>query len=81
MTGTKWTDYLPGDIYSRLCHCKSTKEDLPALVNAKWRYMKEQGKGFTKEDALIGILELLDANGQWQVGELTKDEYNELKEE
>jgi len=44
--------------------------------------MKEQGKdklGFTKEDALISVLELLDCNSQFF--DLTTDEYKELWEE
>ena len=44
--------------------------------------MKNKGKdkqGFTKEDALIQILEWLDVNGQWQLADITVDEYNELK--
>ena len=79
---SKWTDKLSGDVYDRLCHCRNTKADLPALVNAKWMHYKEQGKdkqGFTKEDALVSVLELLDSNSQWELADLTKDEYDELK--
>lgn len=79
-----WTDRLPGEVYGRLCNCKNRKEDLPVLVNAKWAWLKEQGKdkeGFTKEDALVQVLELLDCNGQWVLADLSKDEYDELKAE
>lgn len=77
----KWTDELNNEVYERLCDCRTIKADLPALVNAKWNAYKAQGKqerGFTKEDALIAILELLDCNGRYI--DLTEDEYNELKE-
>ena len=77
-----WLKYLSDDVHTRLGNCCSCKEDIPLLVNAKWRYYKEIGKdkkGFTKEDALIAVLELLDCNGQNV--DLTRDEYNELKKE
>lgn len=80
---TRWTDRLSGEVYHRLCECRSRKEDLRFLVNAKWETMKEQGKdkeGFTKEDALVQILDLLDCNGQWMLTDLTKDEYDRLKQ-
>lgn len=75
----KWTDYLSNDVYTRLANCRSTKSDLNELVNAKWRSMREHGKdkqGFTKEDALVSVLELLDSNGQYF--DLTTDEYQDL---
>ena len=78
----KWTETLNTDVYNRLCDCHSIKDDLPILVNAKWLSYKEKGKdkeGFTKEDALVAILELLDSNGQWELADLTKEEYDELK--
>ena len=76
-----WTEYLDSDVYQRLANCKSRKSDIEKLVDAKWAYMKKQGKdkeNFTKEDALVSVLELLDSNGQFI--DLTKDEYDELKE-
>lgn len=76
---TKWTDNLPETVYTRLCNCRTQKTDLPALVSAKWNDFVESGKGkagFTKEDALISVLELLDCNSC--VFEITKDEYNNL---
>ncbi|NLE05248.1 MAG: hypothetical protein GX638_10690 [Crenarchaeota archaeon] len=74
-----WTDNLTGDVYNRLGNCRTVKNDLESLVNAKWLSYKESGKdkdGFTKEDALISILELLDCNGFYV--DLSRDEYNEL---
>lgn len=81
---TNWTEYLSEDVFIRLCDCRTIKEDLPKLVNAKWLAFKENGKaaqGWTKEDALVIILELLDCNSISWVWDLTKDEYNELKGE
>lgn len=75
-----WHELLNADVGRRLEMCISHRSDIPFLVNAKWSFMKERGKdkeGFTKEDALISILELLDCNGQYF--DLTKDEYDELK--
>lgn len=76
---TKWTDHLHSEVYIRLCECKTHKSDLPILVNAKWLSYKENGKaeqGFTKEDALIAVLDLLDSNSC--SFNLTIDEYNNL---
>lgn len=75
----KWTEHLEADVYTRLCKCRNIRSDLPKLVNARWLFYKETGKdtqGYTKEDALIYILELLDSNNQYI--DLTQDEYNEL---
>ena len=74
-----WTDKLESGVYERLCNCRSRKSDIEPLTNAKWAAMKEAGKdkqGFTKEDALVAVLEMLDCNGQ--CFDLTVDEYNEL---
>lgn len=79
-----WTKYLSNDVYMRLCECHTIKADLSALVNAKWLYIKDKGKdkqGWTKEDALVDVLELLECNSISWVWDLTKDEYNELKGE
>lgn len=76
-----WTKYLENDVAERLGNCHSLKSDMEQLTNAKWRAMKEAGKdkqGFTKEDALISVLELLECNGQDFGACLTIDEYNEL---
>lgn len=77
----KWTDLLEHDVYVRLCDCVSTKSDIRKLVEAKWQFMKLIGKdkeGFTKEDAIIQILELLDANSQWELADITPEEYKQL---
>lgn len=74
-----WKEYLSNEVYMRLCDCRTIKADIPQLVNAKWKSYQENGKaekGFTKEDCLIAILELLDCNSCYF--DLTKDEYNEF---
>ncbi len=74
-----WTDNLAEDVGTRLAECRTRKEDLPALVNAKWLSYQENGKadkGFTKEDALVAVLELLDCNSC--IFDLTEDEYRNL---
>lgn len=75
----KWTEHLEAEVYTRLCECRNIRSDLPKLVNARWLFYKEIGKdtqGFTKEDALVDILDLLDSNSQYT--DLTHDEYYEL---
>ena len=74
-----WMNRLPGDVLNRLAACHTIRKDLPILVGAKWYAMKEAGKdksGFTREDALISVLELCDANGRYF--DLSREEYDEL---
>ena len=79
-----WTDKLNEQVRLRLCECRNIKADLPVLVNTRWAWYKEQGKdkqGFKKEDALVDVLELLDCNSQWDLADLTREEYDLLKKE
>ncbi len=81
---SKWTDSLKDDVFCRLCECKSQEEDVPVLINARWKWMKENGKnkdGLTKEDAVIFVFELLDSNSQYYLCDVTKEEYDNLKAE
>lgn len=74
-----WIETLSDGVCNRLMNCRTIKSDLPELVNAKWLWFKEIAKDkkcFTKEDALISVLELLDCNSCYI--DLTTDEYNEL---
>ena len=74
-----WTSYLSNEVSDRLGNCTTIKSDIKELVDAKWRSYKENGKdqrGYTKEDALISILEMLDCNSCYF--DLSKEEYNEL---
>lgn len=76
-----WQDMLSPDVYQRFCNCTTHKNDLPELVNARWKMYQESGKdklGFTKEDALVEMLDWLDSNSCWF--DLTKEEYNSLKQ-
>ncbi len=77
----KWIQNLPNDVFSRLCCCRTIKTDIPILVNVKWSFMRDNPKyqGFTKEDALISVLELLDSNSCYF--DLTSDEYREYSKE
>ena len=71
---------LTSECYLRLCECRSIKEDLPQLVNSVWSWWTETGKAkrYTKADAVVYIVELLDVNSQWELADLTVDEFNEL---
>lgn len=71
---------LTSECYLRLCECRSVKTDLPQLVNSVWLWWKETGKGetYTKADAVVYIMELLEANSQCELSDLTVDEFNEL---
>ena len=75
-----WTDYLSHNVYMRLAQCQTTKGDLPILLNAKWQWAQDTGKynGYTKEDILVDILDLLDCNGLDSVTELTMEEWRNL---
>lgn len=77
---TSWLDYLPYNVDMRLANCQTTKNDLPILLDAKWRWMQDTGRynGRTKEDALVDILDLLDCNGLGNVTELTMEEWKNL---
>lgn len=76
----RWTTKLSEGVYTRLCNCRTIKADLPELVNTLWVAYQEEGtdktKGYTKEDALCFILELLDCNSCYI--DLTKEEYETL---
>lgn len=76
---SNWMDKLPEDVANRLGNCRSTRDDIRTLVDVKWAYMCQTGKrkeGFTKEDALVSILDLLDSNGR--SFDLSKAEYDSL---
>ena len=73
----KWTDTLSEDVYVRLCNCRSRKEDILPLAQAKWSYIKSRfGDKYGKEDALVSVVEHLDCNGQ--DFELTREEWNDI---
>lgn len=70
----RWTYNLNSDVYSRLCRCASLKRDILPLARAKWESLKDKS-GYTPEDALVYVLELLDENSCYF--DLTKEEYND----
>lgn len=73
---SQWGDSLPDDVWNRLCHCRSRKEDVLPLAQAKWQYIKNKNREYTKEDALVCVIEHLDCNGQ--DFELTREEWNDI---
>lgn len=76
-----WTDKLGDEVYGRLVICRNIKGDIRKMVDAKWAWYRETGKdkkGFTRDDALLSILELLNSNGQYDLTDLSEEEYNEL---
>ena len=75
-----WLDYLPYNVYMRLAQCQTTKADLSILLDAKWQWAQDTGhySGYTKEDLLDDILELLDCNGLDGVTVLTIEEWKNL---
>lgn len=75
-----WLDYLPWNVYLRLAQCQTTKDDLPILLNSRCRWVQDTGRynGYTKEDILADILDLLDCNGLDSVTELTIEEWRNL---
>lgn len=75
---TKWTDLLDNDVYYRLEDCKSKKEDIVPLAQAKWATLRQK-QGYSKEDALIYILELLDSNS-CEI-DLSVEEYSDILNE
>lgn len=75
-----WADSLPKDVYNRLANCCTRKSDLLILLETLWNWAQNTGHydGYTKEDHLINILNLLDANGQEFITDLTVDEWTDL---
>lgn len=73
----RWTDLLSGDVYSRLANCYTVKEDVLPLAQARWAWLKKiNAAGYTEEDALIYVLELLDCNSVSI--DLTRTEYDDI---
>lgn len=75
-----WLDYLPYNVRLRLVQCQTTKGDLSILLDAKWQWAQDTGhyNGYTKDDILTDILDLLDCNGLNSVTELTMEECRNL---
>ena len=75
-----WLDYLTYSVRLRLAQCQTTKDDLSILLDAKLQWEQDTGhySGYTKEDLLVDILDLLDCNGLDSVTELTVEEWRNL---
>lgn len=71
-----WLDYLPHNVRLRLAQCQTTKDDLPILLEAKWRWAQDTGhySRSAKEDMLSNILDLLGCKELGNVAELTIEE-------
>lgn len=69
-----WLDLLDEHVRERLGNCVSRKSDILPLAQAKWAVLKNQPGGWTPEDALVQVLELLDCNGRFF--DLTRVEYD-----
>lgn len=75
-----WLDYLPYNVRLRLAQCQTTKGDLSILLDARWQWTQDTGhyNGYTKDDILTDILDLLDCNGLDSVTQLTMEEWRNL---
>ena len=72
----QWVQALPKDVYYRLAECSTTKEDVPVLIQV----YKETHKEFTIDQIMADVFEMLEANGQQKLIELSQKEYELLKE-
>ena len=69
-----WLDFLDEHVRERLGNCVSRKSDILPLAQAKWAVLKKEAGGWTPEDALVQVLELLDCNSQFF--DLSREEYD-----
>ena len=69
-------DCLPYNVHFQLVQRQTAKGDLPILLDAKWQWTQDTGRynGYTKEDILADILNLLDCNGLNSVTEFSMEE-------
>ena len=76
-----WTELLPHNVYNRLYNFCSHKADIPILLDARWQWAQDTGRdkqGYTKEDCLTYVLELLDSNGLEDITDLAPIEWENL---
>ena len=69
-----WINNLPEDVAERLGQCETTRQDLPILIDSRWNF----GNDSTKEEAAEYIFELMEANGLYEITELTETEYQRI---
>ena len=73
----RWTEFLQQDVLARLANCCSRKQDIKHLVDARFKWYRETGRDkFTREDALLFVLDLIASNSQDI--DLTEAEYKAL---
>ena len=75
MEANKWVNLLDEHVRERLGNCASRKSDILPLAQAKWATIKNN-PGYTKEEALVYVLEILDCNSQFF--DLTRNEYDDI---
>lgn len=72
-----WIDLLDSDVRERLATCSSTRDDILPLTKAFWNCnLKNSGKDYSVEDALVSVLRLVDENGRYF--DLTSDERDDI---
>lgn len=76
-----WERYLPKAVFYRLDECRTTKDDIPTLLDVRWRYAQDTGEATTKEECLEEVVELLECNGLVDVTELTNEEWDKMTTE
>ena len=71
---------MPYNVRLRLAQCQTIKDDLRILLDAKCQWAQDTGhyNGYTKDDMLVDILDLLDCNGLDSVTELIIEEWRNL---
>jgi len=61
-------DYL---CYIRLCECRNTRNDMIKMAKLMYRF----NRWADPEDCLIRMMEWMDMNSQWELADLTEDEF------
>lgn len=61
-------DYL---CYIRLCECRNTRNDMIKMAKIMYKF----NRWADPEDCLIRMMEWMDMNSQWELADLTKDEF------
>lgn len=72
-----WKD-LDLDTYNALCNCCNTYEEIPKLARSVYHYFKEKKPKYSPEDALVYILEHLEANSQDFMSSIQRWQYEEI---
>ena len=66
-------DYL---CYIRLCECRNTRNDMIKMAKLMYRF----NRWADPEDCLIRMMEWMDMNSQWEITDLTTEEFNKAVE-